>query len=147
MRRTALAAVGLAALALGATGCGSDDNDSSDTSAASTPASTPAASTPATSTPAAAGGASTVAIGETEYKLDPSSPTAKAGSVTFNVKNDGSIPHDLEVEGTGVEKKTETISPGSSSKLTVDLKPGKYEIYCTIDGHKDLGMKGEVTVS
>ena len=143
MRRSHFAAVGLAVLAFGVAGCG--DDDSGDDSAATTPATTPAPQ-PTTSTPAT-GGASTVKVGESEYKLTPSSVNAKAGSATFEVTNDGKIPHDLEIEGSGVEKKTATIQPGGNAKLTVDLKPGTYEMYCTIDGHKDLGMEGKVTVS
>ena len=148
MRTSAYAAVGLSALVLGAAGCGSDDNG--DDNAASTPASTPAAPTDtssSTSNPATAGGASTVKIGESEYKLTPAAATAKAGSVTIEASNDGKIPHNLEIEGNGVEKEIETIQPGASGKLTLDLKPGKYEMYCSIDGHKDLGMKGDITVS
>jgi uncharacterized cupredoxin-like copper-binding protein len=149
MRTSVYAAVGLAALALGAAGCGSDDNN--DNSSASTPASTPAtppaSSTPAKSTPAAGGGGGAVSIGESEYKLTPADATAKAGTVTVNVKNDGQIVHNLEIEGNGVEKKSADIEPGSSGKVTVNLKPGKYEMYCAIDGHKDLGMKGDITVT
>ena len=71
----------------------------------------------------------------------------KAGTVTFSVKNDGTTTHALEVEGPSGEKKTSDISPGSSATLEVKLdKAGKYEFYCPIDGHKQMGMKGEVTV-
>jgi uncharacterized cupredoxin-like copper-binding protein len=31
--------------------------------------------------------------------------------------------------------------------VTVDLKPGTYEFYCPVDGHKAGGMKGELTVN
>ena len=148
MLRTGYAAVGLAVLAIGAAGCGSDDNN--DNSSASTPASTPAApttSTSATSTPAAAGGG-TVTLGESEFKITPKDATAKAGKVTIDVKNDGQIVHNLNVEGNGIaEKKTADLQPGSSGKLTVDLKPGKYEMYCSIDGHRASGMEGTITVS
>ncbi len=148
MLRTGYAAVGLAVLAIGAVGCGSDDNN--DNSSASTPASTPAApttSTAATSTPAAAGGG-TVTLGESEFKITPKDATAKAGKVTIDVKNDGAIVHNLNVEGNGLaEKKTADLQPGSSGKLTVDLKPGKYEMYCSIDGHRASGMEGTITVS
>jgi uncharacterized cupredoxin-like copper-binding protein len=145
MRRSAYAAVGLATLALGAAGCGGDDDNSSDTSA-STPAPAPAATTPATSTPAASGGGA-VTISESEFKLDPANATAKAGKVTVEAKNDGQTVHDLEVEGNGVEEKTAALQPGSSAKLNLDLKPGKYEMYCTIDGHRAQGMEGDITVS
>ena len=57
----------------------------------------------------------TVAIAETEYKLDPSDPTVKAGSVTFDVTNDGTITHNLEIEGNGVEEDTDDLAPGESA--------------------------------
>jgi uncharacterized cupredoxin-like copper-binding protein len=147
MLRTGYAAVGLAVLAIGAAGCGSDDNN--DNGSASTPASTaaPTTSSAATSTPAAAGGG-TVTLGESEFKITPKDATAKAGKVTIDVKNDGAIVHNLNVEGNGLaEKKTADLQPGSSGKLTVDLKPGKYEMYCSIDGHRASGMEGTITVS
>jgi uncharacterized cupredoxin-like copper-binding protein len=95
---------------------------------------------------AAAGQA--IAIGETEYKLDPSSVQVdQAGTVTFRVTNNGTIDHAFEVDGQGVEEETETIKPGESAELTVDLsKDGSYEVYCPIDGHRDSGMKGTLTV-
>jgi len=95
---------------------------------------------------AAAGQA--IAIGETEYKLDPSSVQVdQAGTVTFSVTNNGTIDHALEIEGQGAEEKTETIKPGESAELTVDLaKEGSYELYCPIDGHRDSGMEGTLTV-
>ncbi len=147
MLRTGYAAVGLAVLAIGAAGCGSDDNN--DNGSASTPASTPAApttSTQAKTTPAAAGGGA-VTVSETEFKLAPKDATAKAGKVTIDAKNDGQIVHNLEVEGNGVEKKTADLQPGSSGKLALNLKPGKYEMYCSIDGHRASGMEGTITVS
>jgi uncharacterized cupredoxin-like copper-binding protein len=95
---------------------------------------------------AAAGQA--VSISETEFKLDPSSAQVdQAGTVTFRVMNEGTIDHALEVDGQGVEEETETIKPGESAELTVDLsKDGSYEIYCPIDGHRDSGMEGTLTV-
>jgi uncharacterized cupredoxin-like copper-binding protein len=145
MLRTGYAAVGLAVLAIGAAGCGGDDNN--DNGSASTPASTPAEPTTSTqaSTPAAGGGA--VTVSETEFKLAPKDATAKAGKVTIEAKNDGQIVHNLEVEGNGVEKKTADLQPGSNGKLALNLKPGKYEMYCAIDGHRASGMEGTITVS
>jgi uncharacterized cupredoxin-like copper-binding protein len=89
-----------------------------------------------------------IAISETEFKLDPSSVQVdQAGSVTFRVTNNGTVDHALEVDGLGVEEETETIKPGESAELTVDLsKDGSYEIYCPIDGHRDSGMGGDLTV-
>jgi uncharacterized cupredoxin-like copper-binding protein len=70
-----------------------------------------------------------------------------AGTVTFQVTNNGSFEHALEVEGQGVEEETETIAPGESAELTVDLsQAGSYEIYCPVDGHRKKGMEGTLTV-
>jgi uncharacterized cupredoxin-like copper-binding protein len=94
------------------------------------------------------GGGQTIQVKETEYKLTPSSfKVAKPGTVTFAIKNAGTMGHALEVEGNGVEQKTSTISAGSSAKLTVDLsKNGTYEVYCPIDGHRSLGMEAKLVV-
>jgi uncharacterized cupredoxin-like copper-binding protein len=90
----------------------------------------------------------TIEIGETEFALDPASlQVDETGTVTFRVTNNGSIPHALEVDGQGIEEETETIEPGASSELTVDLsKEGSYELYCPIDDHRDQGMEGELIV-
>lgn len=94
------------------------------------------------------GGGQTIQVKESEYKLTPSSFTvSKPGTVTFQVTNAGQMGHALEVEGSGVEQKTSTISPGSSAKLTVDLsKNGTYEVYCPIDGHRAMGMEAKLVV-
>ena len=89
-----------------------------------------------------------ISIGETEFALDPSSVQVQdAGTVTIRVTNNGQFDHALEVEGQGVEEETETIAPGESADLTVDLtNTGSYEIYCPIDGHREKGMEGSLTV-
>ena len=100
------------------------------------------------------GGASTggsasagVTVSETEFKLAPSSAqAANSGSVTVQVKNAGTTDHALVVEAPGGEVKTPTLAPGKTAVLKADLKPGTYQMYCPIDGHKDKGMKGEIKV-
>jgi uncharacterized cupredoxin-like copper-binding protein len=94
------------------------------------------------------GSEQTVMISETEFALGPKSvDVAKTGTVTFEVKNDGQVTHALEVEGNGVEEETESIEPGQSATLTVDLgKAGTYEMYCPIDDHESMGMEGDITV-
>jgi uncharacterized cupredoxin-like copper-binding protein len=91
----------------------------------------------------------TIDVKEAEFKLTPADPSVdKAGTVEINATNDGKITHALEVEGPSGEKEIEDIEPGQSKSLKVDLgKAGKYEWYCPIDGHKDKGMKGEITVA
>jgi plastocyanin len=131
------------AIPLTLSACGGGDDTSSTTAAATTE------STSSSTTESGGGGGSTsVDISETEYKLDPADPTAagSSGEVTLNVTNDGSITHNLEIEGDGVEEVTDDIEPGQSTSLKVGLNPGTYEIYCAIDDHKGLGMEGTLTV-
>jgi plastocyanin len=133
-----LAAGALFVVPAGIIGCGSDDNDGGgDTTAAST-----------TATASGGGGAgATIDVSETDFALTPANPSVKAGSVTVNASNDGQTDHAIEVEGPNGEAQSDTIAPGEKASVTVDLsKPGTYEWYCPISNHKDLGMKGEITV-
>jgi uncharacterized cupredoxin-like copper-binding protein len=140
-RLTVLLATG-ALFAIPLAGCG-DDDDEGDTEAA-----TEATSTATAGGGGGGGGGETVDISETDFALDPSNPTVKAGTVTFNVANDGETTHNLEVEGPNGESELEQdLAPGDSGQLTVDLsKPGTYEMYCPVDDHKGDGMEGEITV-
>jgi plastocyanin len=90
----------------------------------------------------------TIQIKESEFKLAPAKVTiASLGTVTFEATNAGKVDHALELEGNGVEEETDTISPGSTAKLTVDLsKAGTYELYCPIDDHRGMGMQATVVV-
>jgi uncharacterized cupredoxin-like copper-binding protein len=89
-----------------------------------------------------------IGISETEYKLTPSSAQVdRGGAVSIEVTNDGATAHALEVRGPNGAVKTGTIAPGKAATLEADLsKPGTYEMYCPIDGHRGKGMKGEITV-
>jgi plastocyanin len=91
-----------------------------------------------------------IAVGAklSEWKVELSTATVAAGTVTFTVANVGSIPHAFEVEGQGIEKQTAVIQPGTSAALTLSLKPGTYDVYCPVgdDSHKKLGMDTRLTV-
>ena len=100
---------------------------------------TQAATTTPTVTEAAA-----VKVVESEFKI-VTSKDFKAGEVTFDVRNGGKLPHDLAIKGT--PEKTKLIPPGGSAELTVTLKAGTYELYCTVPGHEQAGMKLNITVS
>jgi uncharacterized cupredoxin-like copper-binding protein len=139
-RFVALLAIG-AAVAIPMVGCGGSSNDNS-TSNAATQAST-------TGGAAATGAGGTVSLTATDFKFNPSDPTVSSGDVTFNEKNDGQVTHSLEIENVnGQDKELEgTVSPGQSGTLKVNLPPGKYEFYCPVGNHKQMGMKGEITVN
>lgn len=94
-----------------------------------------------------AGPGKTVTVTETEYELSLSRSAFTPGTYTFKVVDDGQTTHALEIEGPGVgEQESDTLSAGQSTTMTVTLQKGSYELYCPVDGHKDLGMKTEITV-
>lgn len=96
---------------------------------------------------AGAGGGEVVEVSLSEFALTPASFSLEPGSYTFHVVNDGSVVHALEVEGPLGEVETADLAPGESADLDVDLsEPGDYEMYCPVDGHKDEGMEGTITV-
>jgi uncharacterized cupredoxin-like copper-binding protein len=115
-------------VSLTAAGCGSDSDEAARTSGSGT--------------------GQTIEIGETEFALDPSSVQVdQTGTVAFRVTNNGAIDHALEVDGQGIEEETDTIQPGKSAELTVDLmREGSYELYCPIGDHREQGMEGELIV-
>ena len=91
--------------------------------------------------------ATKVDVSETEFKITLAQTPTAAGSYEFVVKNDGKIPHDLVVNGNGVNAKTSLLNPGQSETLKVDLKPGTYDVFCSVPGHKQAGMDFKLTVS
>jgi plastocyanin len=112
------------ALALALAGCGSDENGAGESTS------------------------SALDVSETDFKLDPASLKVDAeGKVTIRATNDGEKDHALEIEGQGVEEETETIAPGESAEVTVELKSGSYEMYCPISNHRELGMEGTIVVA
>jgi plastocyanin len=144
-----LAAI-LVSLALIAAGCGGDDDDNGGGGGSS--GSSGAESTKTDTGEASGGGGGG---GATKLKLtadpggalkfDKTELTAKPGKVTITMDNPSDVPHAVEVEGNGVEEETKTLTKGTAD-VTVDLKAGKYEFYCPVDGHKEAGMEGTLTV-
>jgi LysM repeat protein len=88
----------------------------------------------------------TITVSETEFKLDMPT-TVSAGMVTFNVTNNGTVPHSLEIQGQGVDQKLPSVlQPGQSGTLQVNLVAGTYTVFCPVDDHKGAGMVVTLTV-
>ena len=47
----------------------------------------------------------------------------------------------------GLSQRTSPVRPGQTTVLKVTLaKTGQYELYCPVDGHKNLGMRASVAL-
>jgi mono/diheme cytochrome c family protein len=109
----------------------------------------------ATAVPAAGAGKPVAAKnGKLDLPADPNGQlayitklaTAPAGPLEIDSKNAASIPHDIAIEGAGVKQNGETVQGGGVSMIKVRLKPGTYQFYCTVAGHREGGMEGTLTV-
>jgi uncharacterized cupredoxin-like copper-binding protein len=164
MRMKYLLAILAVALTSVLVACSSSDNSSSGTPTTA-PSTSPAASSSAS--------ANTVDVVLREWSITPSVLTAKAGSVTFNARNNGPkeehefvilktdlAPADLpkrdngsvDEEGAGITSpgEIEGISPGDQKTATFDLTPGKYIFICNLieadEVHFSEGMFAQFTV-
>jgi hypothetical protein len=91
----------------------------------------------------------TVQVSLSEWAVSLTPAVVPPGSVVFEVTNAGKVPHALEIEGGGIEKKTSPIMPGASGTLRLDLRAGTYEAYCPVGkgSHKMLGMTNHFSVA
>ena len=74
------------------------------------------------------------------------SAEAPAGALTINSPNESSVDHNIAVEGNGVDEIGPVVKDGGTSTVKVDLRPGEYEFYCSVEGHREAGMAGKLTV-
>jgi len=71
---------------------------------------------------------------------------APAGAVEVDSPNESATPHNIAVEGAGVREVGEIVKDGGVSKVNANFKPGEYQFFCTVDGHREAGMEGKLTV-
>jgi uncharacterized cupredoxin-like copper-binding protein len=73
--------------------------------------------------------------------------TLAAGPIRFEVTNNGTIEHNFEVEGGGIEEEfVENLAPGETQTMAVELSPGEYRFYCPVADHAQQGMELTLTV-
>jgi plastocyanin len=129
----------LTVTALAITGCGGGGEEEA------TPTSSPKA-TPTTVPKPSAGAALSLQADKSQLKFDKSALSAKPGKVTIVMKNPSPLPHDVAIEGNGVEAKGKIVNQGGTSTATATLKAGTYTFYCSVDNHRQAGMEGTLTV-
>jgi plastocyanin len=78
-------------------------------------------------------------------RFDAGKAIAKPGKVTLEMDNPSSAPHNIAVKD-GVTKLGPIVSKGGKSIVTVSLKAGTYTFFCSVPGHEQAGMKGELQV-
>ncbi|HEX4520415.1 MAG TPA: plastocyanin/azurin family copper-binding protein [Gaiellaceae bacterium] len=93
---------------------------------------------------------SQVQVVEKEYSLTLSRLRVRSGTVVVQLVNFGMDDHDLVVQGSAKGSKPvtfATLAPGKLETKTLKLAPGRYTLYCSIPGHRALGMVASLTVA
>jgi plastocyanin len=80
------------------------------------------------------------------FFFDPKNSDAPAGVDAIKLESEGGT-HTLVFDNGKVPGFKLEASTGQSKELKVDLKPGKYTIYCDIPGHREAGMEGTITAT
>jgi plastocyanin len=92
--------------------------------------------------------------GQLEIPADPDgalaytfgSAQAEAGQVTLRSPNESSVPHNIALEGGGVNEEGEVVQDGGVSTVEAEVRPGEYTFFCSVPGHREGGMEGTLTV-
>ena len=142
-------AAALLALGLGGlTACGGSDSGSGTAASSTRSAATSSSAESSASASDGSSEAEALTATETNFKISLDEDHVKAGTYAIKVVNNGNATHNLAVEEDGTTKATsDSIGPGESTTLTVDLDAGKYVFYCSIGNHRAMGMEIDVTVT
>jgi uncharacterized cupredoxin-like copper-binding protein len=94
----------------------------------------------------------TVAVHLNEFTVDPTVQGARAGKVTFVLRNTGTVQHEFvvlktlkaagglagkngEANEAGNVGEVGSVKPGQQKKLTLTLAKGHYSLICNLPGH------------
>jgi plastocyanin len=88
-----------------------------------------------------------LAADKSALKFDKTSLTAPAGKVTIVMTNPSMIGHNVSIEGGGLDAAGQIVGHGGTSTVTANLKPGTYTFFCAVDGHRQAGMQGTLTIT
>lgn len=88
-----------------------------------------------------------IEVSAVEFAFSLSDTPTSAGAYTFELTNDGTMGHDLVIEGPGGLAGTEIVNPGETTEVTLELEPGEYTMYCSVGNHRAQGMEVTFTVA
>jgi plastocyanin len=93
-------------------------------------------------------GGSALRVEGREYSFDPERVVVRgAGPLMVELDNAGSLAHNLRIERGGRDVGgTPTLPEGRTGSGRVRLRPGTYEMVCTVGDHAELGMRGDLEV-
>ena len=111
-------------------------------------------------TPATEGGGDqvTVEVGDLFFRVvdpgvaqeDPASREPAAFKIspggTITLTNIGYLAHNFTIDALGIQEAMSQTGDSVTITISEDAKPGAYEFYCSMPGHKEAGMVGTLTI-
>jgi plastocyanin len=96
--------------------------------------------------PSPSPGAREVRVTMDEYAFSPSRIELRAGeTVNVVLVNEGALPHDLTIPALGFSL---GAAPGATAEAALTAPaPGTYPFFCSVPGHRQLGMVGVLVVT
>ncbi|MDX6522046.1 MAG: hypothetical protein QOG02_689 [Gaiellales bacterium] len=92
--------------------------------------------------------ATAVGVSEREWLVALGRLKAPHGAITFSVHNYGQDDHNLVIRKLGLQYgSTGRLVSGGQKTLTLTLKPGVYNLFCSLPGHRQMGMAAKLTVT
>jgi len=85
-----------------------------------------------------------ITIDAFDIHFDVGTIKTTAGPLQVTFTNKGALQHTFTIEGTDLDLKANS---GKTDTGTVTLAKGTYKYECTVAGHAQQGMKGEIEVS
>jgi uncharacterized cupredoxin-like copper-binding protein len=84
-----------------------------------------------------------------DFKFEPRALTIGAGPASFTIRNQGVIDHDYVIwdDRRQVLAGSEVLGPGRTGTFDATLSAGTYRVVCTVPGHLEVGMVGELVVT
>lgn len=84
--------------------------------------------------------------GAIDGKVNPTLKVARGERVRIKLVNGDGLAHDIAVPAFDA-KSSHVLARGSSTEITFRAgKPGEFEYYCTVPGHRLAGMRGKIVV-
>ena len=118
------------------------------------------------SSSSAGGSDGDISATEKDFSIDLGASSAPAGSVTFNISNEGPSTHEFVIiktddaadalpvkdnevqeDGLNVVDEQEDIAPSTTGVLQTNLEAGSYVIICNLPAHYESGMHTAFTVT
>jgi uncharacterized cupredoxin-like copper-binding protein len=83
-----------------------------------------------------------------EFNLTLSRGKIKPGLAIVQLANQGEDPHDLAIKRIGGKRRGAIAEtrPGQLGEWEGRLRRGRYRLYCTLEGHRALGMRAVLRV-